>query len=701
MYEVSDWGKGRRTTGGAGGERGAATGAATGAAAAKGTGAATGAGTSAGTRGVSSVAPVGCCGECDFGLGGDKPWWKPPLNSCGLDLSGDVLRWTYGHDNVKPRTKAVVPGHLRQVNQSALLPAGWTTKRAALDDVGWVYEPAQCGGGGKDGGKGGENGEKGGEEGATATVGTSGTASNAFAPASPCRYHVHYHPCGGNWRFLSTSYMLESGLAAYAESNNIVVIFPQASTAGPQGSGCWDWSGAADPMFDTRKGVQIGLALSMIGLVEKQAREAREASGGVKGDPTALTTAVTATATTNPPTYPVSPSSSSTPPASSHTTSLTPTTCSNCADPTLWLNDTVLGDGSLSHTDNVASAADCCAACARDTACKVWTYGDATAATNPKRCWVKNTKAGTPPAKKKATGRVSGFCNSPVPPAPPAPATNTSVLVRLPAGEAVAHTSTGFASFTLDFWPPTQGCKPHGWGPAATVLELDLTSPKLRAVVRAMAPAYLRIGGSLDKKVLYAVPGSGLTYGSADCPAALCLNASRWDQLHAFARDTGVQIVWGLSYPLQGRPNTHLWNASQATALFKYTLKMNHTATMYGFELGEELTKYKYKTTDFRHYTDAYHTCAKLLRTVWGAGDGTGTRTGKGVKLGESPQRPKLMGPCPGMQWPQLTKWFPAFLNATAGALDVAVYHSYVSPRGNVNNPVVCAKLCVIVLPPA
>ena len=257
--------------------------------------------------------------------------------------------------------------------------------------------------------------------------------------------------------------------------------------------------------------------------------------------------------------------------------------------------------------------------------------------------------------------------------------------MRLPAGEAVAHTSTEFASFTLDFWPPTQGCKPHGWGPAATVLELDLTSPKLRAVVRAMAPAYLRIGGSLDKKVLYAVPGSGLTYGSADCPAALCLNASRWDQLHEFARDTGVQIVWGLSYPLQGYPNTHLWNASQATALFKYTLKMNHTATMYGFELGEELTKYKYKTTDFRHYTDAYHTCAQLLRTVWGAGDGT--RTGKGMELGESPQRPKLMGPCPGMSWPQLINWFPAFLNATAGALDVAVYHSYVlrvSPRGGV-----------------
>jgi Glycosyl hydrolase family 79, N-terminal domain len=36
------------------------------------------------------------------------------------------------------------------------------------------------------------------------------------------------------------------------------------------------------------------------------------------------------------------------------------------------------------------------------------------------------------------------------------------------------------------------------------------------------------------------------------------------------------------------------------------------------------------------------------------------------------------MGPCPGMSWPTLATWFPAFLNATReSVLDVAVYHSY------------------------
>jgi hypothetical protein len=80
----------------------------------------------------------------------------------------------------------------------------------------------------------------------------------------------------------------------------------------------------------------------------------------------------------------------------------------------------------------------------------------------------------------------------------------------------------------------------------------------------------------------------------------------------------------------------------------------------YGFELGEELTGYRSGTAAFEHYTQAYHECAELLRQVWP----------------EPSRRPKLMGPCPGMAWPELAHWFPAFLRETAGALDVADYHS-------------------------
>jgi hypothetical protein len=81
--------------------------------------------------------------------------------------------------------------------------------------------------------------------------------------------------------------------------------------------------------------------------------------------------------------------------------------------------------------------------------------------------------------------------------------------------------------------------------------------------------------------------------------------------------------------------------------------------TLFGFELGEELTSFKTGTPAFAAYTASYQRAAKLLRSIFG-----------------SVNVPKLMGPCPGMSWPQLATWFPAFLKGTEGALDVAVYHS-------------------------
>ena len=60
----------------------------------------------------------------------------------------------------------------------------------------------------------------------------------------------------------------------------------------------------------------------------------------------------------------------------------------------------------------------------------------------------------------------------------------------------------------------------------------------------------------------------------------------------------------------------------------------------------QELTVFKLGTPAFTAYTTAYHTAAALLKHYWP----------------DPAKRPKLMGPCPGMSWPQLASWFPAFL---------------------------------------
>lgn len=179
----------------------------------------------------------GCCGTCIDGTGGDKPFWRPPINNCGHDMSGAVLRWIYGPNSISPRSSVSQPvrsENLMPVNQSRYMPPGWTVDAAALDATGFVYAPAAC--------------------------------RKRTDPSGhpPCRVHIDYHACGGNFRAVSTSYMLQTGLAAYAEANNFVLVFPQTSEAGVAGAGCWDWFGGISPDFDTHTGVQLRMVQAMV-----------------------------------------------------------------------------------------------------------------------------------------------------------------------------------------------------------------------------------------------------------------------------------------------------------------------------------------------------------------------------------------------------------------------------------------------------
>lgn len=93
----------------------------------------------------------------------------------------------------------------------------------------------------------------------------------------------------------------------------------------------------------------------------------------------------------------------------------------------------------------------------------------------------------------------------------------------------------GFASFTLDFHPSSQGSV---WGANASILEIDLASPGLLGVVTALAPAVLRLGGSeAGENVTYV----GFPGFDAPCPSGYyyCLTRPRWAAILAFAARTG------------------------------------------------------------------------------------------------------------------------------------------------------------------
>ncbi|XP_027183359.1 heparanase-like protein 3 [Coffea eugenioides] len=164
---------------------------------------------------------------------------------------------------------------------------------------------------------------------------------------------------------------------------------------------------------------------------------------------------------------------------------------------------------------------------------------------------------------------------------------------------SVGSTDANFICATLDWWPPEKcdygGCS---WG-NASLLNLDLSNKVLLNAVKAFSPLKIRLGGTLQDKVVYqnadgprscnefvrSIEMFGFTEG--------CLPMSRWDELNKFFTLAGAEVIFGLN-ALHGRtigPGNNVigpWNSSNAESLIRYTVSNNYT--IYGWELGNELS---------------------------------------------------------------------------------------------------------------
>ncbi|XP_062228225.1 heparanase-like protein 3 [Phragmites australis] len=165
---------------------------------------------------------------------------------------------------------------------------------------------------------------------------------------------------------------------------------------------------------------------------------------------------------------------------------------------------------------------------------------------------------------------------------------------------AVAATGEDFVCATLDWWPPDK-CD-YGtcaWG-RASLLNLDLSSKVLLNAVRAFSPLKLRLGGSLQDKVVYGTddlgrPCTPFVKNTSEMHGFTqgCLPLRRWDELNAFFQKSGAKIVFGLN-ALNGRvplPDGSLggpWDYTNAASLIRYTANKGYQ--IHGWELGNELS---------------------------------------------------------------------------------------------------------------
>ena len=187
------------------------------------------------------------------------------VQECGYDMAGKLLTHLAG--KLSPRVPAI-PEHLLRINQSRFWPAtARTESEIGMDTTAYIYVPASCrpragGGGGGGSGSGGGGGGGGGVSG----------GGGGRALGDGCRILVVYPGC---YCSVATSpagrpstgmdIMMYGGFGGWAESNQIVVLYPQHATIP-----CWQGCGRtlpSDPgydLFDTRAGQQMLVVNRMV-----------------------------------------------------------------------------------------------------------------------------------------------------------------------------------------------------------------------------------------------------------------------------------------------------------------------------------------------------------------------------------------------------------------------------------------------------
>jgi poly(3-hydroxybutyrate) depolymerase len=152
---------------------------------------------------------------------------KPPyVNNCGYDQAEAILAFIYGP--LKPKGSAL------QDNFRTFSQPPYAGSNATLADEGVVYIPSSC------------------------------------QRAAGCRVHAVFHGCEQSRASVGDKFIRGSGFADWAETNRIIVLFPQveASTLNPKS--CWDWWGYTGLNFLTKDAPQIKAVATMLARLAEQ-----------------------------------------------------------------------------------------------------------------------------------------------------------------------------------------------------------------------------------------------------------------------------------------------------------------------------------------------------------------------------------------------------------------------------------------------
>jgi poly(3-hydroxybutyrate) depolymerase len=179
---------------------------------------------------------------------------SPYISNCGYDGAKAVLSKFYG--TLNPRNDAPAAGNYIEFDQTAFI------NNPGVAPTGWLYVPANC------------------------------------AAGAQCRLHLALHGCKQEYGSVGDKFIKNSGYTRWADTNSIIVLFPQAradstphSTAAsnllPNPNACWDWVGWYGSNFAQKAGVQ---AAALKAMVDQVSSGTGGGGGGTLPAPTGVAT---------------------------------------------------------------------------------------------------------------------------------------------------------------------------------------------------------------------------------------------------------------------------------------------------------------------------------------------------------------------------------------------------------------------------
>lgn len=153
---------------------------------------------------------------------------SPFLDDCGTDPERDMLATLFG--TVNPRNAGAPTGTLASFDQNRYAVT-FNAASLSLAGSGFVYVPAAC------------------------------------AAGQSCRLLVALHGCLQQAALVGTAFEDRANLDQYADTNSVVVLYPDTAASPVNPEGCFDWwgyLGPADANYAVHGGAQLESIMNMV-----------------------------------------------------------------------------------------------------------------------------------------------------------------------------------------------------------------------------------------------------------------------------------------------------------------------------------------------------------------------------------------------------------------------------------------------------